>query len=158
MPGQYKHFYLNYKDKLFSYLLYKCGDRELALEVTQESFVRHLKSYNHNDQITPSLLFTIARNALVDVYRSRGKFKIVESPERSTGVNEEDRFIVREESSLMYEAMKKLDETDRELLVLAVNGVPYREIGNTLNLSAVNVKVRIHRARTQLRKFLVESE
>ncbi len=157
MSGQYKHFYLNYKDKLFSYLLYKCGDRELALEVMQESFARHLKSYSNTERITPSLLFTIARNALVDIYRSRSKFKIVDSPETSTGLNEEDRFIVREESSLIYEAMKKLNTIDRELLVLAVNGLPYSEIGNTLNLSTANVKVRIHRARAQLRKIMVDS-
>lgn len=156
MSGQYKHFYLNYKDKLFSYLLYKCGDRELALEITQESFTRHLNSYNNTDRITPSLLFTIARNALMDIYRNRNKFKIVASPETSSGLNEEDRFIAREESSLVYEAMKRLNETDRELLVLAVNGLPYREIGNTLNLSTANVKVRIHRARTQLRKIMVD--
>ncbi|BHH85494.1 hypothetical protein LA52FAK_37830 [Desulforhopalus sp. 52FAK] len=80
----------------------------------------------------------------------------MDSPEKSTGINEEDRFIVREESSLMYEAMKKLNETDRELLVLAVNGLPYSEIANTLHLSTANVKVRIHRARTQLRKIMVE--
>lgn len=156
MSGQYKHFYLNYKDKLFSYLLYKCGDRELALEITQESFARHLKSYSSSDRITPSLLFTIARNALIDIYRSRSKFKIVDAPEQTTGRNEEDHFIVREESSLVYEAMKKLSEIDRELLVLAVNDVPYSEIGSTLNLSTANVKVRIHRARTQLRKIMVD--
>lgn len=66
-------------------------------------------------------------------YIEAGLIQNCRIPEKSTGLNEEDRFIAREESTLVYEAMKKLNETERELLVLAVNGVPYREIGNTLN-------------------------
>ena len=157
MPGQYKNFYSNYKDKLFSYLLYKCGDRDLAMEVTQESFARHLKSYSDSARIVPSLLFTIARNALVDIYRRRERCGFVDIEANDSGLNEEERYIAREESAKVYEAMKSLNEQDRDMLVMAVNGVPYRELADVFNLSVATVKVRIHRARTQLRKNMVDT-
>lgn len=158
MDEQYSSFYLEYRPRLFNYLFYKCGDREVARDVAQESFVRYLQHYGDDTPASPALLFTIARNALVDVLRYRDRFRVLEVAPASRAPAEEDRLIAQERSQAVRQAMQQLTELDREVLVLAVGGMVYRDIATTLGMSLANVKVRVHRARQQLRKILADSE
>lgn len=154
MVEKYQQFYIDYKHKLFSYLLYKSGDNEVASDIMQESFTRHFKHYGKQAIISPSLLFTIARNALIDYQRGQAKFYSAEIPTQSASPDEESAFLVKEENNRIYTAMEQLPEQDREMLTLAVGGMAYKEIAAIFNLSTTNVKVRIHRTRTKLRKIL----
>ena len=151
---KYQQFYIDYKNKLFSYLLYRSGDSEVACDIMQESFTRHFKHYGHQLVISPSLLFTIARNALVDYQRGVTRFYRAEIPPSRAVPDEESSFLDKEESSAIYEAMAELPEQDMEILTLAVGGMAYKEIAALLNLSVAAVKVRVHRARTKLRTML----
>lgn len=153
MPDRYRKFYSEYKNKLFSYLVYKSGDAEVSRDIMQESFTRHFQHYGQEAVISPSLLFTIARNALVDYQRNQGRFLRTDQPVPHEA-GEEEAFIVREEVGQVREALNRLPEQDREMLNLAVGDVPYKEIAAIFDLSVANVKVRIHRARTRLRQML----
>ena len=51
---------------LFGYLMRTSGDYYLSGDIMQESFTRFYKHYRHQSQ-EPSLLYTIARNALLVV-------------------------------------------------------------------------------------------
>ena len=154
MNEQYKAFYLEYKAKLFRYLVYRCGDNDVARDITQESFARYIQHYGGAATLSPALLFTIARNALIDVHRYRDRFPQAEATVASSTPPVEEQLIVREQSARVTEALAQLSEIDREVLVLAVGGVPYKEIAGTLDISVTNVKVRVHRARMQLKKIL----
>lgn len=151
---RYQQFYMDYKNKLFSYLLYRSGDREVACDIMQESFTRHFKHYGHQVVISPSLLFTIARNALVDYQRGITRFYRTEIPPQRAAVDGESSFLEKEKQSDIREAMAALPEQDMEILTLAVGGMAYKEIAALLNLSVAAVKVRVHRARTKLRTML----
>jgi RNA polymerase sigma-70 factor (ECF subfamily) len=51
--------------------------------------------------------------------------------------------------------MQQLDDEDRDILALIVSsGLTYREIAEIRGCSESAVKVRVHRARQQLRKIL----
>lgn len=120
----------------------------------QESFTRHFQHYGNAVVFSPALLFTIARNALIDFQRSQGKFQRKARVASQVVADEEVSFIVREDSTRIHEAIDKLPEQDREILILAVGGVAYKEIATIFDLSVANVKVRIHRTRTRLRQML----
>ena len=154
MSDKYRKFYEEYKNKLFSYLVYKSGDYEVSQDIMQESFARHFQSYSHEAVISPALLYTIARNAFVDHFRQQNKFPITENVIPQASVDEEKSFIAKEETSRMYNALNKLPEQDREILSLVVNGVAYKEIAEIFGLTVANVKVRIHRTRTKLRELM----
>lgn len=158
MRERYRKFYGEYKTKLFGYLLHKCGDYETALEVTQESFTRHLQHYGAAASASPSLLFTIARNALIDHQRRSNRFTTIDESFPTALPNSEHRVIAKERSARVFKAMQRLSDMDREVLLLAIKGVPYKDIAKTLNISIANVKVRVHRARTGIRKELSELE
>lgn len=151
---EYQQFYIDHKNKLFSYLLYKSGDREVAKDIMQESFTRHFKHYGHQFVDSPSLLYTIARNALVDYQRDRTRFYRAEIPPQEKMPDEETSFLVKEENTRVQEALAKLPEEDMEIITLAAGGMAYKDIGAILDLSVAAVKVRIHRARIKLRTLL----
>jgi len=154
MVENYQQFYSNYKNKLFSYLLYRSGNRDIASDIMQESFARHFKHYGQQSVFSPTLLFTIARNALVDYQRGQTKLYRADIPPQDTIPDEESSFIVKEEYSRIHEAIKTLPEQDREILTLVVGGMAYKEIATIFNLSIANVKVKIHRSRKELRTIL----
>ena len=126
--GTYQRFYTDQKNRLFSYLLSRCGDREVARDITQESFTRHFKQYGKaQSTLIPSLLFTIARNALVDYQRNRYKQNTLNLPQVVIP-DEETSFIRKEERSRILRAMEILPEQDREILTLAVGGWSIRRL------------------------------
>jgi len=154
MSERYRKFYAQYKNKLFSYLMYKSGDYEVARDIMQESFTRHFKHYGNDAVISPALLFTIARNALVDHHRYSERFKIVEDLAPQTEAYEERSLAVKEQTARINAALDTLPKQDREILSLAVGGMAYKEIALIFGISEANVKVRVHRVRTKLRTML----
>jgi RNA polymerase sigma-70 factor (ECF subfamily) len=158
MSERYSIFYQEYKNKLFSYLIYKSRDREVSKDIMQESFTRHFKHYGNDTVLSPALLFTIARNAFIDHIRQKNKFRISENKKPQITAEQEDTLIAREEKDRILKAMKGLPELDREILLLAVGGVAYKEIAITLKLSVANIKIRVHRARIRLRQMMENEE
>ena len=120
----------------------------------QESFTRHFKHYGRQAVKSPALLFAIARNTLVDYQRGRAKLYDTEIPKQKAALDAESSCIAKEEYLRIHEAIETLPEQDREILVLAVGGMAYKEIAAIFNMSIANVKVKIHRSRNRLRKVL----
>ncbi len=60
---------------------------------------------------------------------------------------------------ILEEALARLNETQRSLVLLKdYEGYSYEEIGEITGLSASQVKVYLHRARIQLKNYLVSPE
>ena len=64
---------LTYQHRLFRYLLYLTGSRELSEDLFQETWMRVLQrgSQYHGAARFDTWLFTIARNLVIDVRRKR---------------------------------------------------------------------------------------
>lgn len=154
MSEIYQKFYDEYKGKLFSYLMYKSGDYEVSRDILQESFTRHFQHYGHDAVISPAVLFTIARNAFVDHQRQERKFHVAEGISPQVAADQENLLIAQEENHRILTAMHKLTEEERDILSFAVSGVMYKEIAETLGLTVANVKVKVHRVRTKLRRMV----
>ena len=77
MIKKYRQFYEAYKTKLFRYLMFRCGDYEVARDILQESFTRHYQYSRNSTDASPALLFTIARNTLVDYQRHENKSALI---------------------------------------------------------------------------------
>jgi RNA polymerase sigma factor (sigma-70 family) len=75
-------------------------------------------------------------------------------PGQKSVVGQEESHIAREASAGIIDAVNRLPEQDREILALAVGGMPYKEIARFLDLSLATVKVRIHRSRKKLQQML----
>ncbi len=150
----YSSFYRNHKDKLFGYLMRLSGDYQLACDIMQESFTRFLEHYAGN-VLNPSLLYTIARNAVLDNARKKGQQKDNSEQFDNRRPDPEKQLLIREEYRNVLAAMQQLEKTERDILSLKVSSdMTYREIAVITGISEANVKVKVHRARIKLKKNL----
>lgn len=130
------------------------GDYYLSGDILQESFTRYMEKYGQEGQ-NPALLYTIARNAIVDDHRKLGRSTRLLDEQEPSRHNPETHMMVREDYRRVLAAMQELEQGDREILSLVVSSdLPYREIARIIGISEANVKVRIHRARVKLKKMM----
>lgn len=151
----FRTFYIENGERLFGYLLRKSGNAALAADLVQDTFTRYLSQYRSRELSVP-LLFTMARNLFYDHMRKeRPQADPAELDTLTSGEDQEHLYMVREESRLVLKAMQELGEEDRDILALvATSGLNYREIAGIRGMSEAAIKVRVHRARQQLRTIL----
>jgi len=154
----FERFYQQYRERFFAYLVRFIGDRDLAGEIMQESFTRYLERYGDR-QCEPRLLYTIGRNAALDVFRHRQRAAPMdmETPDHDGG--QEQRLVVKQTCLHMQQALLKLSPNEQDVLSLVVSGdLNYREIGEIIGITEANVKVRVHRARVKLRNYMKKAD
>ncbi len=162
-----------YERPVFSLVFRMVRDRELAEDLSQDSFIKVL---NNIDRYSPefkfsSWLFKIANNVAIDHLRRRrlDTISIDGSPHASTAAEVEssalqieseqenalDELASKELGSAIEVAIARLRPEYRACIMLRhVEGRAYEEIAATLDLPLGTVKTYIHRARHELRKAL----
>ncbi len=155
---QFLSAYHQFGDAIFRFCLVKVSNKELAEDITQETFIKYWQYLRDGKDITNtrSLLYTIANNAAKDWYKKK---KAVSLEDRLEVGKEPIAVETPAEVQAAYnealETISELEESDREVLLLThVEGLPPREIAEMLGESANTISVRINRATKRLRKAL----
>jgi RNA polymerase sigma factor (sigma-70 family) len=142
---------------LFGFLYRMSSDKENSEDMAQNVFLRMLK-YRHTykgDGEFKTWMYHLARNVLNDFHKSQSKRSDSEIKdnllsEDTTQVNIEKN----EQVQLLNTALSKLGDEHREILILnRYQELDYKEIAVILNISEANVRVKIHRAMTQLKSM-----
>jgi RNA polymerase sigma-70 factor (ECF subfamily) len=132
------------------------GDCHLSSDILQESFTRYLEKYGE-EELSTTLLYTIARNAVIDGYRKQLHEAPLQEDPGNPHSNPETHMVVREDYRRVLAAMQKLAPEERDILSLAISSdLTYREIARVTGTSEGNIKVRVHRARVKLKKMMTE--
>ncbi len=107
-------------DKIYRYCYFKVHQREVAEDITQETFLRFYERFGHyGSEFTLQYLYRIAHNLCVDRYRKK---EDVELSEEIVVEGHEEQVLTK---VLVDEALAKLSEEEQELLLLRyVNEVP----------------------------------
>ncbi len=142
--------------KLFNYYLRLTGDKPLSEDMVQDVFLRIMK-YRHTfrgDGQFTTWMFSIARNVQTDYARRWRR----EEPLNTGDDGEEHEppsegeTDCRYDAQLLEEALRRLPDPNREILILSrYQGLKYSEIAELLDCSVESIKTRIHRAIKQLR-------
>jgi len=169
----YRELIRRYERPVFSLIFRMVRDRELAEDLTQETFVKALnavESYRPEFKFS-SWIFKIANNAAIDHLRRRelqtlsleGAPNAV-TPEaiEATALQLRDRLEspleeleARELGGQIESAIARLRPEYRSCILLRhVEGRAYEEIAEILDLPLGTVKTYIHRARNELRASL----
>lgn len=136
-------------EKIYRYCYFKIHNREIAEDITQETFLRFFKSNYVDNGKAMQYLYTIARNMCIDEYR---KQKAETLKEEVIYNYSEDNII---EQISVKKALAELDESDRELLLLRyVNEVPVSVIGKLYHISRFAVYRKISQAKKNLKDKL----
>lgn len=153
-----------YHRPLFGFLFHTTGNRELSEDLAQNVFYRILK-YRHTfrgDGEFKTWMYHMARNVVNDhgraVKRTVRHQDIDELNESIAGGMVADETIQKkQELALLKHAMERLSEESREILVLSkFQELKYVEIAQILDITEGAVKVRVHRAISQLKNCYLE--
>ncbi|MCM1145180.1 MAG: RNA polymerase sigma factor [Blautia sp.] len=137
-------------NKIYRYCYFRLHRREIAEDITQETFLRFLESHDYvNTGKTMQYLYTIARNLCIDEYRKQ-KTEIMD--DEVVDIYAEDNMITR---ISVRTALAELNEADRELLLLRyVNEVPVSVICKLYGISRFAVYRKISQATKNLKEKL----
>jgi len=146
-----------YHAPLFDFLERVTGNSALAEDLVQDVFFRILKYRKtyRNDSHFKTWMFHIARNARIDYFKKHrpevlfpeDDFEIESLAPRPSAELEH-----QQQTALLEQAMYKLPEDKREVLVMArYQEMKCEQIAGLLGCEVGTVKVRIHRALKELR-------
>lgn len=145
-------------DKIYRYCYFKVKQKELAEDITQETFLRFLQSstYSENGKEL-HYLYTIARNLCVDSFRAPTMLQVEENKfDLNMKENMENQVT---DSILIKECLNKLDQMDCELLLLRiVNQVPIKVLCDFYDVSRFSLYRRLNRVTKELKQYLSEED
>ncbi len=151
--------YDQYADAIFRFLAMKISDREIARDLTQETFTRAWDFCVEGGEIREwkPFLYRTAYNLVVDSYRKKKSVSLdaliddqgLAVPDESVS---EKTTVMQAEMSRVRSAIGALDETYRDILILRyIDDLPPKDISRITGLSENVVSVRIHRGVEKLR-------
>jgi RNA polymerase sigma-70 factor (ECF subfamily) len=153
-----------HKDRVHSYAAHMLRDREEARDVAQEALVRLWQNRGQVDKEGARLwLMRTTHNLCIDRIRKRkvrgevdGEKLIPIEPDVSPGPQQLTES--GELGKMIDEALGMLSPVDRAVVVMReVQGLPYSDIADALDLPLGTLKARLHRARERLRTRLVRA-
>jgi len=165
-----------YQRKVYSVALGMLKDKEEAMDVSQEAFVKVHKYLDHfkGDSSFYTWLYRITTNICIDVLRKRrssggapveyddslevdlGQASVGALGSR-LGTNPQKSALRRELVEKIQAALEQVPEKHRAILLLReVEGMSYEELARTLEIPKGTVMSRLFHARAKVQKILSE--
>jgi RNA polymerase sigma-70 factor, ECF subfamily len=157
--------YDRYVDVVFRYVLFRVGDRELAEDVTSETFLRALRrigTVTYQGRDVGAWFITIARNLVLDhVKSSRFRLEVVAADvaddTKQVQVGPEQQVISNATRAALLACIDQLGDDQRECIVLRfLQGLSVAETAKIMNRNDGAVKALQHRAVRRLAQLLPE--
>jgi RNA polymerase sigma-70 factor (ECF subfamily) len=169
---EFRNAFEKHSDELFRHCVLRLSDRERAVELTQECFLRawnYLERGKTIDKYRPFLYKTL-NNLIIDEYRkhkTQSLDALLEHEETALAIEGEllrDKTDIFEEAAVQFDMKQvlamitKLPETYRTVVIMRyVDGLLPSEIAEYLEESENTVSVRIHRGIRKLQSLLTSS-
>jgi RNA polymerase sigma factor (sigma-70 family) len=146
-----------YADNVYRFILKNLKKEEDSKDIVQSAFEKMwMNRETVENTKCKSFLFTVAYNTMIDHIRKNKRIVLKDDfGETALGSGNQQSNTKR----ILQEALSQLNDRDRSLVMLKdYEGYNYAEIGQITNLNESQVKVYLHRARLQLREYLVKVE
>lgn len=149
-----------YHRRIYNFLYRMTSDREAAMDLTQNVFLRVIKysaSY-HGDRFD-SWIFRIARNVFADHYQSNKMLRSFVTDDRIVDQPDDHGEEQHERERLLYQSLNRLAPDQRELLILTrFERMKYEDVASMMETTVSNIKIKVHRAIRRLREVYFELE
>lgn len=154
---EYNECVKTFSDNVYRFILKNLRHEEDARDVVQSAFEKMWKNRNEVEFSTAkSYLFTIAYHQMIDHIRKIKKVHLRDEFNEGASVSSKPFNNVKK---VLERALATLNDIQRSLVLLKdYEGYSYQEIGQITALSETQVKVYLHRARVQLKEYLVSPE
>ncbi len=154
---EYNECVSTYADNVYRFILKNLRHEEDARDVVQTAFEKMWRNREEVDAAkSKSYLFTVAYHQMIDHIRKVKRIQLREEFGEETRIQNRPAHNLKK---VLEDALGRLSETQRSLVLLKdYEGYSYDEIGQITGLNASQVKVYLHRARVQLKEYLVKLE
>jgi RNA polymerase sigma-70 factor, ECF subfamily len=150
----FETLYHRYARTVFGLAVRRLGDRDRAEEAVQETFAavwRSARSYRADRGPGAPWLYAVARNAIVDRFRTRGE-PVAEVPDTPSSDARPDEAAETEWVAWrVHRALEELPTNERQVLELAYwSGLSQSEVASFLGIPLGTVKTRTRSALSRL--------
>ena len=173
-PARFREIFDTYHPIILRYLTRIVGQAE-AEDITQEVLIKVNKSLPQfrGDSSLNTWIYRIATNCAIDRLRCKSERQTLDSErvmteEDSDNISEQESCCIESESpsvetgvirkemsQCVLEYIDRLSENYRTVLILSeLEGLSNAEIADIIGISLDSVKIRLHRARQELRQEL----
>jgi RNA polymerase sigma-70 factor (ECF subfamily) len=159
-PESFVALYDRYVAQIYRFVFFKVKGKEEAEDITSDVFLKAWQYCQENREIGSfsGLLYRIARNCVIDMYRRTAarpesvvieeEFEVVDTTDHQKVV--EDKM----DAASILESLHKLKQEYQEVLTLRfIDGLEIEEIATIIGKGNINVRVLIHRALRRLKEI-----
>lgn len=153
-----ERLFLDHYKELYRYVFVRVRQRDIAEDLTQETFMKAWKARDSYDPKRASVrhwLYTITINTLRSHYRKQKHRRTEELPEQlPSDLNIPEDAQHRDMFQRLLHHMERLSERDRNLILLHhMEGLPLEEVAQILSMRRNAAKTALHRARKKLKSL-----
>jgi len=150
--------YDKYADEIFRFCMLKVRDREVTLDIVQDTFIRTLEYLNKGNEIKQirPFLYKTAYNLIIDYSRKKKTASLEDNVNLDTDFGQDDlsRNIDSMDGKIAMELLNHLTKTYRTLIEMKhLQGLTLDEIASITDKRKQTVSVQIHRAEKVLREL-----
>lgn len=131
---------------------YFCGEIALASDATQEIFIKvweNLETFRNESSIS-TWIYRIAVNTCLLYLRKSATRKEIRTVILPQVVSESYSNEKEEQLQQMYQCIQKLEETNKMIILMTLDGIDYPEIAAVIGITEETLRVRIHRIKKSL--------
>lgn len=157
-PERFGPLYTKYHEQIFRYVYQRMDDQEQAFDVTSQVFIKalsNLHKYEFRGVPFSSWLYRIAKSELYQNFRDRKAKRTVnvDSVHLADMIEEFDEVDQTADKNKLIQCLALLKEPDLQLIELRYfEKRSYKEIGEILEVTENNAKVKTFRALEKLKK------
>lgn len=161
-PSKFEKLYNEYYERIFRFAYQRVDEKEVAFDITQQVFVKamvNLKTYEHRGFPFSAWLYRIAQNELNQLFRKNSRHRTVNLDEADLRqlTDEMQSDSLAEHAPKLAEAIGELEEEDLQLVEMRFfEKRAFREIGDILDITENNAKVKLYRALDKLKALMLK--
>ncbi len=153
-------YYDQYFKKVYGFVYRRVLSRETAEDLTSEIFIKALKKWPGREMVSGAWIFMIARNLVIDYYRTKKETTDIETVFDLAGpINHLVDVANRQSVEKIKTAMGYLSARQRQIVMMRLwDELSYKEIAELLEQSEASVKMTCLRSLKTLRSYLPEKD
>ena len=138
--------------KIFHLCYGYTGDDDSANDLLQETFLKVWQNLDkfRNQAMISTWIYRIAVNTCLTYLRSEKRQAKDEITPLLAETKQEEFSEKNEQVALLYKCISKLEESERIIITLVLDEVPYPEIAEVSGISEGNLRVKIYRIKQKL--------
>ena len=165
---------MNNKAKIFTELVEKnqgiihkvcriyTDDKDSHDDLFQEIVLQLWRSYDtfKGDSKFSTWMYRVSLNTAITLIRKKTKSSETDFNEAqflNLKSEDKDEFL-EERITLLYAAIRLLNDVERALVLLFLEDLPYKDIAETLGISEVNARVKMNRVKIKLKEIMSKME